>query len=325
MKYRFIAFFIFSIHTIITTAQNYPQLALNYLNAQSTQPAMAGSVNNAAIISTHLRFQWVGIIGAPATQYLSMHMPIMPLRTGLGLNLYNDVLGLHRYSNMSIDISYYVSLSKNSKISLGIRNHIGQFALRGDKIITPEGNYENIVNHADNLLPITMSHGMNYDISAGISYLNPTMYISLAAQNIFESISRIDGVNGSILYAQDRTIQLLANKNIDFNKKWGMNINLSFLTNLDVHQTFFNINCVFQHNIWLGAAFRGYNSKTIDAMSPSLGMKIGDKYTIAYTYEVGLSSLKSVHKGTHELFLNFQIHNIFVNKPPKVINNPRII
>ena len=82
----------------------------------------------------------------------------------------------------------------------------------------------------------------------------------------------------------------------------------------------FNIN----GNVFGGVGLRGYNSSSLDAMSITAGLSLGRHYRLSYSYDIGLSELKRVNEGSHEILLNYNLKKMIgLGNTPKVEYNPR--
>src|SRR5436190_13252328 len=81
-------------------AQQLPQYSQYMLNELAINPAVAGRDEHAEVRS-NIRHQWVGITDAPRTYILSLQGPIRGKNMGLGINLYNDVVGPTRRSGFA--------------------------------------------------------------------------------------------------------------------------------------------------------------------------------------------------------------------------------
>ena len=74
----------------------------------------------------------------------------------------------------------------------------------------------------------------------------------------------------------------------------------------------------------VGGALRGFNQNTIDAATLSAGFRLNTQWSAAYAYDIGLSPLRSVHNGSHEITLKYNL--IQKNGGAtllKIIHNPR--
>src|SRR5690554_8146949 len=76
----------------ISYGQQDEQLTFQSLNPLYYNPAYAGSSNSINITGIG-RFQWVGMEGAPNTQWFSAHAPIMGPSLGMGVHMVNDKVG----------------------------------------------------------------------------------------------------------------------------------------------------------------------------------------------------------------------------------------
>ena len=73
-------------------AQQDPMVTKYMFNSLAFNPAYAGSNDHLTLGLLH-RSQWVGIDGAPTTQWLFAHSPLKNERVGVGINLTNDLIG----------------------------------------------------------------------------------------------------------------------------------------------------------------------------------------------------------------------------------------
>ena len=61
-----------------------------------------------------------------------------------------------------------------------------------------------------------------------------------------------------------------------------------------------------------------------DAVALIGGIKLNEKITFGYSYDLTLSGLSNVSNGTHEVLLNYNLgKQIGQGKPPIIIYNPR--
>ena len=71
---------------------------------------------------------------------------------------------------------------------------------------------------------------------------------------------------------------------------------------------------------------RGYSGRTFDALAIVAGHRVSPKFSLFYAYDIGLSGLRSVHDGTHDLIVRINLDPIFgKNLPPRIIYNPRFL
>jgi hypothetical protein len=82
----------------------------------------------------------------------------------------------------------------------------------------------------------------------------------------------------------------------------------------------------YNGNIFGGVSLRGYGKNSFDAAVLFAGMKLNDNLSVAYAYDIGLSALNQIHRGSHEIVLNFNLNKVIGDGLlPKIIYNPRFL
>jgi hypothetical protein len=82
----------------------------------------------------------------------------------------------------------------------------------------------------------------------------------------------------------------------------------------------------YRENIFAGASFRGIGTKGNDAAVLFGGFKLNERTILAYSFDIPLSPLNTVNRGSHELLLRYDLNKtIGAGKLPPVIYNPRFL
>ena len=92
----------------------------------------------------------------------------------------------------------------------------------------------------------------------------------------------------------------------------------------DFLQTQTDLSAVFhwRENIFAGVSFRGIEAQ--DAVIILAGLQVTEKTTFAYSFDIPVSPLKTVNRGSHELILRYNLNKpIGEGKLPPIIYNPR--
>jgi len=111
--------FLLFLATNVATAQNDRLYTMFVFNKLQYNPAYAGSAD-ALNVGAHYRHQWQGIEGAPRTVTAFAHAPIIGGRSGVGLSLISDEIGIFNTTYAKIDYAYRITFKNESKLSLGI-------------------------------------------------------------------------------------------------------------------------------------------------------------------------------------------------------------
>ena len=79
-----------------------------------------------------------------------------------------------------------------------------------------------------------------------------------------------------------------------------------------------------RENLLGGLSLRGFTKKSKDALIIFAGFKLNEKTTVVYSYDLTLSGLNQVSRGSHELLLQYNLgKELGKGRLPSVIYNPR--
>jgi len=98
-----------------------------------------------------------------------------------------------------------------------------------------------------------------------------------------------------------------------------------FLPRTDFAQTQTDVGAILYYdNVFGGATIRGYNSNTVDALNFIGGVQLNENVRLSYSFDLGLSGIRTFHEGTHEFIINYNLNKkIRTGEYPPIIYNPR--
>ena len=120
LKFKNIRILLLLIISLKVYSQQEVQFTHYMYNTLSVNPAYAGS-NQLLNISSLFRQQWVGIEGAPMSQNLFLHTPVVNKNIGLGLNFLNDKVGPINQTSFAIDYSYSIKINEKGRLNIGMK------------------------------------------------------------------------------------------------------------------------------------------------------------------------------------------------------------
>lgn len=307
--------------TFSSIGQQDPQFTQYMFNQVYFNPAAAG-IEQAWVSTLNVRNQWVNLPGAPISQIFTSHLPIYKLSGAAGISITNDIAGQQRNTGAMLMYAYHKTF-KNSVLSFGISGGIVQETIDGSKLVTPTGNYENIVDHNDPNLPVTLYSNLLPDASAGIYFFGKKLSAGISAAHIVSPFLKSkDQSVTSTQYNPDAYVYV--GYRIEISDKIDITPNVLYKT--DLVESMVDVNAIlsYNRNILAGVSFRGYANSQYDAVALIAGLNITDKWRISYSYDITTSELNSVSAGSHEIVLKYSLP---VSKPRagKMINNPRFI
>ena len=284
-------------------------------------PAFGGLESSLSLTAAY-RNQWSAIEGNPVTQHIDAHMPLYFLKGSVGISLTSDKLGAE--SNLAGGISYNMVQSfPFGLVSFGARLGLVQKIIDGNVLRAPDGIYiGNTIDHNDPLLSSLKLSGVSPswslgayvvvdDFEGGLSFGDfPVVSLSVGEANIEKKEIMTGYFQYNYLLNDDIMLHPSLLLRSDFVQ-----------TQIDIH-----IQADWQKRWYGGLGVRGYSSNTLDAIVMTVGLQWNKHYRLSYSYDLGISGLRSVQEDTHEIILNYNLRKKVggaVN--PKIIYNPRFL
>lgn len=300
-------------------AQQPAQHSLYMFNRLNFNPAYAGLDHSLSLTGVY-RSQWVGLDGSPVTQNVSAHMPMYLTSGGVGLHLENDATGARKYTTATLSYNFQKFIGE-SILSFGGSAGWVQRSLDGNLLRTPEGNYQDgSIDHQDNDLFNTVESASVTTFGAGVYFQHERIEGGISVLNLTEPAVTLENLK----LALKRTYFLTMSAHLELTGS--LALHPSVYIRSDAVETQMDFSAIFQYNdnIFLGAAFRGYNNTSRDAVSILGGFKLSEKITFGYAHDITISSFNTVQNGTHEILINYNLNKrIFGGRPPAIIYNPR--
>jgi type IX secretion system PorP/SprF family membrane protein len=262
-------------------------------NTPLVNPAYAGSRETITAFLLH-RNQWVGLDGAPVTNNFSINMPVGDSNFGVGLNFVNDKIGPVNENEISADLAYFIQISENYKLSLGLKGTANLFQLDINKL--------RIFDPADPQFQ-NVDTEFSPNVGAGLYLFSDKTYFGLSVPNFFESYRYND--NNVEITKEKMHFYFIAghvftlSPNIDFKPAV-----LSKIVEGAPLQADVTANFLFFDKLTLGAAYRWDAS-----VSALAGFQISDSWFIGYGYDLETTKLANYNSGSHEIFLRYEFFN----------------
>lgn len=301
------------------------QVSLNSLymyNPYHAIPAYAGFDGTLSMTAVY-RDQWTGIAGSPVTQIVSLHSPMYKWKGGLGFEWHHSALGVEDNNRLSASYNYVIQ-TKNSYLSFGLQLGLLQKSLDGSLLRARSGIYrDGAFMHNDLVLP-------ENSVSAASPFLGLSLYY---IHEWFEGGIALNPIWGlSNDFTDELSIGQAPAGNLYLKSQYKLpilfTVHGSLLLQTDLIQWQANLATWldYENSYQLGLNFRGILGPNSDAFSIFGGLRLDDKWTIQYAYDIGLSSLNRIHDGSHELSLKYLLNRRIgeAQKIP-VIHNPRFL
>lgn len=285
-------------------AQQDPHYTQYMFNQSIFNPAYAGMKESLSLGVLH-REQWTGLEGAPSTTTAFAHSRVGQ-KLGVGLSFVSDKIGPTEENNVFADISYTVKLAPGHKLAFGIKGGISmQNTGYFDEI------YYNVPDMGDPAFAENTSNTM-FNFGAGAFYYTDNYYIGLSVPNFLKN-TYVDTSEAN--FGSDAMHMFLTGGYVfELNYNWKLKPSTMIKYAQGAPLSFdINVNANFKDKLEFGAMYR-----IDDSYGVMLNYALMPNLRIGYAYDQVTSSLNTKGKGSHEVFVLF---DIFFKK--KVSSSPR--
>lgn len=290
-------YFIISVLGILTCgvnvqAQQDEQMSLYQYNPLYFNPAYAGT-RNSINISLLSRFQWVGWKGAPNTQWLSVHAPVVGQTLGIGAHITHDRLGARDRTSAYFDISAGIRLNqKGHRLAFGLSAGVDISAY----------NFTNLnVTDPDDPFYGNVWKSVKPNFGAGIYYYGDRFYLGVSSPRILESNY---SNNSASLKMVKRHFFLSGGYVFKLNPIWDLKPSTLVKITPYAPLTFdVNLTAIAYKKYRFGAMYRFK-----EAMGVHASVLVSNIFTIGYAFDFPINGLRGQQYGTHEIVLQFDLN-----------------
>ncbi len=158
-------------------AQQDPQFTQYMFNLLALNPAYAGSAERVSMKAL-TRHQWVGFTGAPTTQTLTVHSPLVHESLGIGGTIMRDSHGPVTQYGFLADISYRIFMG-DAKLAFGLKGGLNLF----------QGDFAelNPLVAGDQVFQANVSSKMDPQFGFGMMYYSDRYFIGLSAPKLMRT------------------------------------------------------------------------------------------------------------------------------------------
>ena len=274
------------------SAQQIPQYTQWMSHQFALNPAHAG-IKKCIDLQTLYRAQWIGLDGAPRGGFVTASIPLiskrrkyLSARHGMGVKFENDRIGQIGLNRFNMAYAGHFNFSKDTRLSLGMYAGIVQFGfdpstattitadpavLKDASVVSPDAHFGAWWN------------GLNYYFGLTLNQLIPSRWPM--GNTSKQRIHMMFNAGYRFNVSDKLTLIPAAIVKIPFTGPMVFDLNL----NLDI-----------QNTVNLGVGFRRQ-----DALIAMIGFKIKEQFSIQYSYDYTISSLRNVSSNTHEISIGF--------------------
>ena len=264
-------------------------------NGLAINPAYAGSKNYLTATFLH-RNQWVDIKGAPKTNTLSLHSPLLLESSSVGVTLVHDRIGVTTRSDLYAAYAYRIKFDNEAKLAFGLRGGMTHYRIDFSQLTYWDLDDPIYNNGAQS--------GIAPNIGTGIYFQTRTFYAGLSIPNLLsynpeESFS----INAQGIPTTSR--HYFATLGYAWEVSPKLVVKPSFLAKYEAAaplQMDLNLNILLANRVWVGGSYR--TKESIVGMVEFIPVP---RFQIGYAYDYSISDLSTYTRGSHELVLTLNL------------------
>jgi type IX secretion system PorP/SprF family membrane protein len=308
----YIATVLFGIIGLVSklSAQQMPQTNLYTENLYNINPAYAGY--NATCLEAYLGHitQWVGVDGAPSTNYLDIHKGIGK-NFGFGGGFILDRTSMINRFSGNLSGSYRLRLNENQNIRIGLSLGIYQVSVNTADAIVQDPNDAVIAGYRS---------GMAFNNEIGLIYNYKKFLIGISVPQAFETRARYESGTADSEFGVDRHFTAFIKYDWDLSEKISLEPSTMMKKVGNVNQ--FDLNLMGTYNKMIGI---GLGYRTDVGLLAKLRLKLKEMFVIGYAYEFAGSNISSYSSGSHEIMLGLTFCKEKKDKPRVESSIPPVV
>lgn len=276
-------------------------------NTLAINPAYAGSRDVLSVTGLY-RNQWGGVEGAPITQTFTMDMPLKNEKHGIGIQAFNDQIGLYKNTGGYLTYSYKVRLTPKTTLSMGLQGGATNLRIDYTKANLSQANDGAYRANISRILP---------NVGAGIFISNDRAYFGFSVPYMYQH--KIDGY--------DATATGKGSVKLDRHYFAMMGLVLPLSSTIKLKPSLMaryvqgsplsfdgNLNFWLKDKIALGTSFRlnqinSAKQNLGDAIMGMIEMQLTPQLRLGYSHDFTINKLnnyKYVGMPTHEAMLRYE-------------------
>lgn len=264
-------------------------------NTLAINPAYAGSRNVVSATALH-RSQWSGIEGAPKTTTFTLDAAMKNKKVGLGLQLFNDKLGITRTSGGAVSYAYRVRFDQAS-LAFGLQGSLYQYTADFTGVsLGNSGAYDPAFSENVNKLL--------FNFGTGVYYNSDRFYLGFSAQDLLNNRLTDYEAPDESSSASRKSMHLFLASGYVFSLNDDFKLKPSVLfkgvkgapLEADINGTLW-----IKDMIAVGAQYR--TSADVAAL---LEIQATPQIRIGYSYDHSTTRLQNFNSGSHEIMLRYE-------------------
>jgi type IX secretion system PorP/SprF family membrane protein len=269
-------------------AQQQATFAQYMFNGLAINPAYAGQ-HEALSVNVLSRFQNIGLPGAPDTQTLAVHSPLVNQRLAVGALVVNDRIGVINQTGVNGIYAYRLPMGEGNTLSMGMQ--VGFTSYRA--------SYAELETYQPDPVFSQNIRQTRPNIGAGVYYNGKIWFFGISLPHLVNNVF----TRGRNLTTVHQNVPAIVTAgyvfDLGYKVKFKPNLLFKWVDNKPAELDL-NANFLIEDVLWAGVSYRSSNG-----LNFLLDMQMTDQLRIGYSYNLALGPIKTVEIGTHEFFVGY--------------------
>lgn len=277
-------------------AQQDPMYTQFIDNILIVNPGYAGSHESGNFLLVS-RNQWVSVNDAPVTNSFSYNTRFKQQNFGLGFSVMHDKIGPQKQTGIYFDYSYFMKVSDNVKLGLGLKGGVSFYRAALTELITIDPDPIYTQDIYKNFLPNFGVGGYLYSDKA---------YFGLSVPKLIENTTTREDYETGYVNKEEVHIYLIGGYKFQLNSDIQLKTNamVRLVQNAPISVQTMAL-AGFRERFWFGGMARFGDAFGIVAQ-----FQATPKILIGYSYDITTSDLSIFSNGTHEIMFSYDL-NVF--------------
>lgn len=272
-------------------------------NKLAFNPAYAGATETGTF-TVLSRAQWLGLEGAPMSQFLSFNTPINSKGVGLAGMFSHHTVGASMRLTAEAAYAYRFDLGVGGRMAIGLSSSVRMLRTDFDQLESTQPR------ELDAAIPTGIQSKYVPNFGVGIYYNNQNFYVGLGAPRILQN--NIDLADDSgVISREIRHAYLMGGilTKLGYRLQLQPQVLLKYVEGAPFDAEA-NVNLIYDNKLYGGLSYRigGSNERGLGASSGILlGFQITDALLFGMSMDFTLSELRSYSSGSFEGLLRYAI------------------
>jgi type IX secretion system PorP/SprF family membrane protein len=272
-------------------SQSDIKLSSFFLTPMTYNPAYAGNFEGMSFTSLYTS-QWLGFDGAPKTFFFNGQGTFINSRTGLGLEVINDEIGVTINTKILGNYSYQLQLNEKWKLAMGLKAGFSSYSVDYSKL-----NIEN-PNEIGN--SIEKKSWTNYNIGVGFYLYRNDFFLGISAPNLLKNTFFEQYKNNILNTIPNYYLSMGYNIKVDE----GLSVQPNILTRVAQGSP---MNTLLATTVnWEDKLYTSINVDLNSTIGGFVGFRFSEKYMLGYSYDSSINSFSKNNGGIHSVFMNIR-------------------